>query len=197
MPPRPQIDQLPEDIRIELATGLKGSGWGDIDGWTAWLAERGYQISRAAVGRFSKKNKERFESAWADAEQTSALAKILVANKQDDAGAMLQANEMLAADGLMRMQMAMRDLEQIADTMEDDEAATGLKLALVKANSGILRGVADLNRAGIARAKWQTEINAKLQKAATASEQIAKKAGLSDEDWALIRAKFLGVEIEL
>lgn len=166
---RSAIEALPEALRIELAQGLKGSGWGDIDGWTAWLAEQGYEISRSAVGRFNAKNKKRFEEAWADAEQTAALAKILVANN-DDNSAMLRANEILAGDGLMRIQLSLRDLESSIEEMENPEDAASFKLQLAKAQTGVMRGVADLNRAGIARAKWEAEIKAKIDKSMAALE---------------------------
>ena len=47
----------------------------------------------------------------------------------------------------------------------------------------------------MARAKWKSIVDEKLNAAAQKSEAIAKKAGLSDEDWAKIRANFLGVGI--
>lgn len=190
------IDILPEEIRVELAAGLKGSGWGDIDGWHAWLTERGYEISRAAVGRFNQKTKARFQKAWAEAEQTAAMARLMVANQTDDGGAVLRANELLASDGLLRMQTALRELEEDLDDIEDPEAAADLKLKMAKAMAAMAKGVADLNKAGIVRAKYQAEVDAKLQSAAQKSEAIAKKAGLSDDDWAAIRANFLGVEME-
>jgi hypothetical protein len=181
------IDTLPEAVRLELAAGLKGSGWGDIDGWTAWLAERGFEISRAAVGRFNAKTKQRFQQAWQDAEQTSALAKILVANKQDDAGAVMQANELLASDGLLRVQLALRELAEDIETMESIDAA-GLTLELAKVQARIMKGVSDLNLAGIKRADWQAALNEKLKQADTAAETAAKKAGVSPEGIAAIRA---------
>jgi hypothetical protein len=94
------------------------------------------------------------------------------------------------------MQLMMRDLEALADELESVEDATNLRLELAKAQARFSRSVADLNRAGIVRAKWQEEVDAKLQKAAVQGAAIAKKAGLSDADWAAIRANFLGVEVE-
>jgi hypothetical protein len=187
------IDTLPEAVRLELAAGLKGSGWGDIDGWTAWLTERGYEISRAAVGRFNAKTKQRFQQAWQDAEQTSALAAVLVANKQDD-GAILKANEMLASDGLLRVQLALREVENLVDDLRDTDDpdskadAAGLVMKLAMVHSKIVKGVADLNLAGIKRADWQAALNEKLKQADTAAETAAKKAGVSPEGIAAIRA---------
>jgi hypothetical protein len=187
------IDTLPEDVRLELAAGLKGSGWGDIDGWTAWLAERGFQISRSAVGRFNSKTRRRFEEAWQEAEQTSALAAVLVANKQDD-GAILKANEMLASDGLLRVQLALREVETLIGDLQgsenpDDQAdAAGLIMKLAQVQAKIMKGVADLNLAGIKRADWQAALSEKARQADTAAEAAAKKAGVSPEGIAAIRA---------
>jgi hypothetical protein len=161
MPKVSSIDLLPEDIRMELATGLKGSGWGDIDGWTAWLAEHGFEIGRSTVGRFNTRTKRKFQEAWQDAEQTAAMAKILVAEKTDNA-AMLHANEILASDGLLRFQIALREIEALAEQAETAEDQAALVFQIGKAHSSITRAVADLNRAGIVRAKWQTDMRAKL-----------------------------------
>jgi hypothetical protein len=191
------IDLLPEDVRAELAAGLKSSGWGNIDRWTEWLTERGYEISRTTVGNFNKVSKERFKQAWADAEQTAAMAKLLVANKESDGGATLAANEILASDGLLRMQLMLRDLEALADGMESAEDATGLKIELAKLQGRFSRSVADLNKAGIARAKWQEEVNKKIEATmARLESQAAGGAGagkLDADTLAAVRREIYGL----
>lgn len=192
MPRVAAIETLPEIIKLELAAGLKGSGWGDVDGWTAWLAERLAQaglemtISRSAVGRFSQKTKAKFEQAWQDAEQTAAMAAVLVANKTDNA-AVMQANELLAADGLLRVQLALRDLEDSMESMDEADRA-GLVLELGKVQARIMKGVADINKAGIERQQWQEKmrLEERLRAAETAAE-TAKAAGASSDTVARIR----------
>lgn len=181
MPPRAAIEQLPENLRMELAVGLKADGWARIDEWTKWLEEQGYTISRSAVGRFNQKARKRFENAMADAEQTAALARIMVANQSDDGGAVLRANELLAADGLLRTFTALRELEEeVSDMMdaEDEEkadAAKGLTLKLAETHAKLVRASSELTKAGVQRDKWAREIRA--QERIKAIEEAAKAAG--------------------
>jgi hypothetical protein len=173
------IDTLPEDVRLELAAGLKGSGWGDIDGWTEWLASKGFVISRAAVGRFNRRTKMRFQEAWAEAEQAAAMARVMVANKEDD-GAILKANELLASDGLLRVQLALREVEALVQELQESEEegakadAAGLTLKLALVQGKIMKGVADLNNAGIKRAEYQAKLQAKMDETFKALESAAE-----------------------
>lgn len=182
---------------MELAIGLKTSAWGDIDRWTQWLTEKGYEISRTAVGRYNQRAKQRFERAWEEAEQTAAMAKILVANNQDDGGAVLKANELLASDGLLRMQTALRELEEQIEDMETAEEAQGLTITLAETQAKMVRAVAELNKAGIQRAKWQEQIRAKLDKTMAGLEaQTAEGAGdgkLDADTLAAVRREVYGL----
>ena len=145
------------------------------------------------MGRANRKLKEQFNAAFQDALVTTEMAKAMVASNEDERGAVMEASERIAADGLLRLQFAMRDID--FDNLSEDEDKNGLLLAMAKAMPNITRAIADLNRSGVARAKWKSIVDEKLNAAAQKSEAIAKKAGLSDEDWAKIRANFLGVGI--
>lgn len=179
------IEKLPEALRMELAINLKAAGWADYDNWWEWLtarlAEEGLEVSvsRSALGRWGRKKKLRFEQAMAAAEETDALAKVLVANKTDD-GAVLKANELLASNALLEIQLALAEVREDLEDMEKGADATALTLELAKVQAKIMKGVADLNAAGIKRADWQAKLDEKLKAASETAQAAAKAAGASD-----------------
>jgi DNA-binding transcriptional regulator YiaG len=78
----------------------------------------------------------------------------------------------------------------------NDEMDPGARFAML---GKAARGISQLTRASIAQKKHSNEVRAKLdaakRKAADQVEAVAKKAGLSEEDFGLIRAQILGIEV--
>ena len=139
MPPPSNISLLPEEVRNELNIRLKGNGFSDCLGLAAWLQAEGYEISRSAVGRYSKDFKEQVK----DLKESTEMAKFLVAEVGDDDGAM--------NDALLRT-LQHKLFKVLQDLKADPEK--------ININS-ITRAVADLSRAAVAQKKWMAEAGIK------------------------------------
>ncbi|MCY1298822.1 hypothetical protein D9M69_473510 [compost metagenome] len=57
----------------------------------------------------------------------------------------------------------------------------------------VAKAVAELGRAAVVQKKWQAEVRAKAEAAASQVEKIARKGGLNAETVAEIRREILGV----
>lgn len=207
MPARSPLDTLPPAIIEEMNARLVRSGFGDYDGLTAWLREQGYEVSRAAVARRGKRFQEQWQESMADARSFAALVK---ANREsggaDDRAEALGAIADQAGLMLARILVQVRELMDEAEAAgglgaEDDAEATGLDLAkATKLTAQISLSIAKLGEMGVKQRKWaadQEERVAKRARAegAAAAEEVLAEAGVTDEQWALLRARFLGVKV--
>jgi hypothetical protein len=122
--------------------------------------------------------------------QLYQIAKTAMADNQDAEGVVREATIRTMQTRLLRLSIALRDAEEAGDDPH----------LLAETSSKIAKAIADLGRTDIMSQKYKAEILKQVKQdqiaAAIAAEPIAKKAGLSDTDWAAIRAKFLGVEVE-
>ena len=57
MPPRSTVYRLDAAIRAELDGRIAAAGYGDYADHAAWLAEKGYALSQAAIQRYGKRLK--------------------------------------------------------------------------------------------------------------------------------------------
>ncbi|MEW6646529.1 MAG: DUF3486 family protein [Pseudomonadota bacterium] len=173
--------ELPEELRAELNRRLVASGFSNYDGLHAWLEQeldaRGLElrVSRSAIHREGQKFEQSLEALRVATEQARAIAEA----SEDDEGAM---NDALIRMVQTKTFVALRDLE---------DGAPLDKIGLM---------VARLTRASVASKKWMTEAREKLEvkknAAMNAAEKVARRAGVSDDDWAAIRAQFLGIDVE-
>lgn len=171
MPAPSKMALLPDAIREEFNRQLVANGFGNYDGLTAWLREHGYEISRAAVGRYGQAFKEKLGAL----RQATEQARIIMEESPDDEGALGEALTRLAQEKIFSVL-----LELEVDTSKIDLAK-------------LTKSVADLARSSVAQKKWQVEIREKAMAAAEEATEIAKKGGLTDEAAAEIRAKILGI----
>ena len=155
MAPRPKIALLPESVRDELNAKLKGCAFGNVRGLSEWLKDQGYDIGPTAVYHWAKDLEAEEKEMAQDVERSTRLAKMLVSNSSDEGGALMEASERLAGDGLLRLQLALRKMERDGDIDP---------VEMAKMLPSITRAIADLNRSGIARSKWQAETKAKLER---------------------------------
>jgi hypothetical protein len=183
--------EVPREIQDEFNARLVAGGFADYDGLTEWLNERltaaglSLRISRSSAFRYGAEFQEQFERDMAEQRQLYQIAKTSLADNQDPEGIVREATIRTMQTRLLRLSIALRDAEEAGDDPH----------LLAETSSKIAKAIADLGRTDILSQRYKEEFRAKLQKAAKESEPIAKKAGLSDADWAAIRAKFLGVEV--
>jgi len=192
--------EVPEEIREEFNAKLVAGGFADYDGLTDWLNERlaadGWQIrvSRSSAFRYGAEFQEQFERDMAEQRQLYAIAKTSLADNQDPEGVVREATIRTMQTRLLRLSIALRDAEEAGDDPH----------LLAETSSKIAKAIADLGRTDIMSQKYKREVEAQIRReerdkqiqAADSAAAVAKKAGLSDNDWAMIRAKFLGVEVE-
>lgn len=171
--PRPSsVTLLPDTVRKELGNRLIEQGFGGYDDLTSWLTERGFEISRSALGRWGADFKSKVETLRVVTEQ----CRVIVEESPDDEGAV--------NDALIRLTQQ-KIFEVLYDlNVEDIENVDLAKLA---------KSIADLGKASVAQKKWQTDMRARAQTAADEVVEMAKVGGLSDDVAAQIRAKILGV----
>jgi hypothetical protein len=155
-----------------------------IDQMTDWLHERGFEVSRSAVARQGVKLKQNFQRNLDMVKTASLGAQFIAEATQDDNGKMADGLTSLVQGGLFDV------LANLSDASEEENPEKRLQLL-----SNAARASADITRASIATKKFRIEMDERVNKALKGAEPIAKKAGLSDDDWAAIRAQFLGVEV--
>ena len=82
MPPRSKIATILSSAdKAELDKRLIENSFSDYTELTTWLQDRGYEISRSAVGRYGKEFKEVYEGLQQSMEQARAIVE---ANPDDE-----------------------------------------------------------------------------------------------------------------
>ncbi|MEJ1353108.1 MAG: phage protein Gp27 family protein [Candidatus Sedimenticola sp. (ex Thyasira tokunagai)] len=149
------------------------------------LGARGVKSSTSAVGRYGQQLQRQIEAIKASTE----AAKMIAAASPDEADARSAAVISLFQSGLFDAMLSIRDMEEEMDPV---------KRMVIFGKSA--RGLASLTRASITQKKWSQEVNARLDaakaQAVDAAERHARKAGMSDDQWGLIRAEILGIEVQ-
>ena len=181
MPNISVFDGLSPDEIVKIEAEIANRNFRGYSDLSDWCKSHGWQIERGALWNRGSKLKKQLQNV----KNATQVAKMYVDVSADDAGALSEATLSLVQSGLFEVLSSMQEAD------ETDDPAERMKLFSVAA-----RAAADVGRASISQKKWRIEVRTKLQAAAREAEPIAKKAGLSDTDWAAIRAKFLGVEIE-
>ena len=167
MPNPSKIKSMPEADRKWLETLLIEHNFSNYDVLAEALAERGYEISRASVGRYGKEFKEHCERV----KRSTEMAVILAEQLGDDENAIGDAAIRTMQSELYQA-MADYDWEKI-QTMDPGE----LSLA-----------VSRLSRAGVNQKKWMAEVKEKMDQAKQILSDVTKGGGLSEEALAQIEA---------
>ncbi|MBK3748256.1 DUF3486 family protein [Stutzerimonas balearica] len=168
MPPRSKVATLPAEVKAWLDQALAENNFSDYEALAQELTERGYAISKSALHRYGQNFEERLSALKMASEQARAV----VAAAPDEEGAVNEALMRLVQEHLFKLLMTGGD-----------------QIDLPK----VAKAVAELGKASIAQKKWQAEVRAKAEAAATEVEKIAKKGGLDAETVAEIRREILGV----
>jgi hypothetical protein len=156
---------MPEEDRKWLEQELIASHFSDYDGLAQALAERGYEISRAAVGRFGKDFKEHCEKI----KRSTDMAVILSQQLGDDENAL--------GDAAIRTMQS-----ELYQAMQDYDWS---QVAQMNPNELSL-SVARLSRAGVNQKKWMSEVQEKMAAAKKLLAGVVNKGGLSEEALAQI-----------
>lgn len=185
MPRRSKIGTLPADIKAWLDQELikrDFSGYVELE---ELLAERGYSIGKSIIHRHGEKLERRVEAIKASTEAARLISS--AAPDEED-----------ALTGSVISMIQSDTFEVLLALQEAGEADAKERLNLLNKAA---RAASDLARASITQKRWSSEVKAKLnaakQRAIQEVEQVAQRAGMSDEDWGLIRAKFLGIEVDV
>lgn len=172
--PSKVLTDLPEDVRKNLDDKLIANQFTDYIGLSKWLAEQGFVISKSSLNRYGQE----FQSRLQAVKLSTEMARTLVENVPDDADAMSEALTRMAQDRLFTLLVNMQ--------IDADDMTV----------AQLMKAVSELTKASTTAKRYSQEVRRKLNEAAKSAESIARKAGLSDDDWGLIRAKFLGIEVE-
>lgn len=170
MPPRNKVYDLPPEIREALNERLVSGGFQGYAGLSDWLIERGYNVSKSSVHRYGQDLQEEFEEAMGDVKKTTALAKAMVADQDDESGSLLDATARIAQDHLLRILIALRNAEH-----EPEKAAKHI--------ATVTKAMADIGRVSLSQKKWAKELRVEvLEEAANRVDAAAQAKGLSAED---------------
>lgn len=168
MPPRSKVAALPAEVKAWLDQALVENNFSGYEALSAELAERGFSIGKSALHSYGQNFEERLSALRLASEQARAV----VAAAPDEEGAVNEALMRLVQEHLFKLLMS-------------EEG----KIDLPK----VAKAVAELGRASVVQKKWQAEVRAKAEAAASQVEKIAKKGGLDAATVAEIRREILGV----
>lgn len=168
MPPRGKVAQLPPEVKAWLDQELVENNFSGYEALSADLAARGFTIGKSALHAYG----QNFEDRLSALRMASEQARAVVAAAPDEEGAVNEALMRLVQEHLFKMLMA-----------QDG------KIDLPK----VAKAVAELGRASVVQKKWQSEVRAKAEAAASQVEKIARKGGLNAATVAEIRREILGV----
>lgn len=170
MPPRSKVLDLPTEVKEELDRRLVAGGFQNYSGLAAWLAEQGYELSRSAVHRYGQTFEERLGALRVVGEQAK-----MVMREIDDTGEIGEALTALAQERTFGLLMELEiDPEEVKYT-------------------DLVKSIAKLNATNVQQKKWRDDVQQRARKAADEVDALTRKAGLSDDAAAAIRAKILGV----
>lgn len=168
MPPRSKVAALPAEVKAWLDQALVENNFAGYESLAEELTARGYSIGKSALHRYGQNFEERLSALKLASEQARAV----VAAAPDEEGAVNEALMRLVQEHLFKLLMS-----------------DGAQIDLPK----VAKAVAELGRASVVQKKWQAEVRAKAEAAASQVEKIAKKGGLDAATVAEIRREILGV----
>lgn len=181
MPPASKIDQLPDEVRAELEDRLIANGFGGYVALSEWLAEKGYEIGKSAIGERGQQLKRRLAAIRASTE----AAKLITQAAPDDADDRSNAIMSLVQTEIFEALLALQEV-----TEGDEELSPAARIDLL-GKAG--KNIATLSRASVSRNKWAIEVRAKVDAAAADVRKLAAGAGVSEETLAAIDARLQGV----
>lgn len=178
---RSKVSQLPEAVKKWLDKALINGNFSDYELLSAELKKRGHDIGKSSIHREGQKLQKRLQAI----KDSTAAAKAIVDAAPDDGDARSEAILGLVQTELFDAMIGLQDASEAIDPV--------IRLKLL---SNVGKTISSTSRASVNQKKYATIVRERIQAATDASEEIAKKAGMSDDDWALIRANFLGIKVD-
>lgn len=179
------ISRLPFDVKSYIE-GKLADGRLTLDELIVDLQERfpqqaqaGDLPSRAAVHRYGQKLERRLSAIRASTE----AAKIIQAQTGDNTDARSEALTALIQTELFE---AILNLQEA----DDPDMDIGERVGML---SSAAKNIATLTRSSVNLKQFQSKVREATRAAASAVEKTVKKAGLSDETVAEIKARILGI----
>lgn len=184
MPRRSKIETLPAEIKAWLDQELIKRGYSGYVELEELLAEKGYKVGKSIIHRHGEKLERKVEAIKASTE----AARLIASAAPDEEDALTGSVISMIQSDTFQVLLALQEAGD-SDPIERMEL-------LNKA----ARAASDLARASVAQKRWSSAVREKLAaakaRAIDEAQQVAQRVGMSDEDWGLIRAKFLGIEVE-
>lgn len=176
---RSTIDKLPEEVRRWLERALTESGFSGYAELESLMRDKGYLISKSAIHRYGQKIERRFGAIRAATEAARMLTEGAVDDQDARSEAVIALIQTELFESIVQLQEA-----------EDEEIDPQVRVALL---SKVAKNVATLSRASVNLKKFQQEVRAKAEAAASNAEKIARKGGLSAESVQALRREILGI----
>lgn len=179
------ISRLPSDVKSYIEGKLAEGRMtldeliGDLHGHFPTQAQSGDLPSRAAVHRYGQKLERRLSAIRASTE----AAKIIQAQAGDNDDARSEALTALIQTELFE---AILNLQETDDPDADPADRVGML-------SSAAKNIATLTRSSVSLKQFQSKVRDATRAAASAVEKTVKKAGLSDQTVAEIKARILGI----
>lgn len=161
------LDELPAEVRAEVDR-LLIEGNVTYDDIKAFLDEKGYDISRSAIGRYGKG----FLATYQELRIIEDQSRTLVSEAGD--GMVLEE----AVSKMFAKQIVQAQLEGRLDILELPR---------------LVSDFAKLQSSTVARERFKRELKDKVEKTAESVEKMAKAGGLPDDKAREIREKILGI----
>lgn len=169
---------MDDATRAELDRRIIAQGYAGYVPLSDWLAERGYEISKSAVGLHGQKLKRTLAAIRNSTEAARMITESAPDVADDRSNAIISMVQTNLFNALMQMQEA---------ESEDDQGAR------IEILGKAAKNIATLTRASVARNKWAAEVRAKMDAALADVKRIASNAGVSEETMAAIDARLQGV----
>lgn len=182
MPPPSKIDQMTPEDREELDRRIIANGFGGYGALTEWLAEKGYDIGRSAVGDRGLRLKRRLAAITASTEAMKQVATAAPDDADERSNAIISLLQTDMFEALVEFQEAA--------AQDSEEITPAERIALY---SKAAKNIATLTRAAVARNKWAGEVRGKLDQARAEVKRLATGAGVSEETLAAIDRRLQGV----
>jgi hypothetical protein len=167
-----KVDELPAELVTEVQR-LILDGQATYEDIARFLHEHGHTISRSSIGRYSRHIVQRRDALSATVATAKELALIT------DTASLEELASTLALDKIIDVLMT-----------HDHVVADELGIAEI---TNIMRALASLQSASIARQKWHSDVADRARRAADDVAKAAERGGLSDEAVQIIRSRILGV----
>jgi len=141
MPKRPLINELPSELKAALDKRLIEEGFQNYQALSAWLGEKGFEISKSSLHRYGQHFEEKIQSLKLATEQARTIAETV----GDDENSLGDALTRLA------QQKAFQALLDISDQGSEKISFPTL-----------VRAISDLNRSSVTIKRFRSEVLKKL-----------------------------------